>query len=37
MDGDGRLDIVAAGWSTKNLMIFYNRTPGAKTAGAPRR
>lgn len=29
MDGDGRLDIVAAGWTSKNLMIFYNRTPGA--------
>lgn len=37
MDGDGRLDIVAAGWSSKNLMIFYNRTPGAKTSGEPRR
>lgn len=28
IDGDGRLDIVAAGWSSRNLMVFYNRTPG---------
>lgn len=28
IDGDGRLDIVAAGWSSRNLVVFYNRTPG---------
>ena len=28
MDRDGRLDIVAAGWTTKNLVIFWNRTAG---------
>jgi hypothetical protein len=26
MDGDGRLDVVAAGWSSKNIVIFWNRT-----------
>lgn len=29
-DGDGRLDIVAAGRATKNVMIYWNRTPMAK-------
>lgn len=27
LDGDGRLDIIAAGWSTNNLMIYWNRQP----------
>jgi hypothetical protein len=27
LDGDGRLDIVTAGRATKNLCIFYNKTP----------
>jgi hypothetical protein len=27
MDGDGRLDIVAAGRATKNLKIYFNRKP----------
>lgn len=25
LDGDGRLDLVAAGWSTNNLTIYWNR------------
>ncbi|MCP4816894.1 MAG: VCBS repeat-containing protein [Planctomycetaceae bacterium] len=29
LDGDGRLDIVAAGRATKNLKIYWNRS-GAK-------
>ena len=33
MNGDGRLDIVAAGGVSKNLMIFWNRTAPAKVAG----
>ncbi len=27
LDGDGKLDIIAAGRSTKNLKIYWNRTP----------
>lgn len=27
LDGDGRLDIIAAGWSTNNLTIYWNRQP----------
>jgi len=27
LDGDGRLDIVAAGRATKNVKIYWNRTP----------
>lgn len=27
LDGDGRLDIIAAGRATKNLKIYWNRTP----------
>jgi hypothetical protein len=27
MDGDGRLDVVAAGRATKNLKIYFNRKP----------
>jgi hypothetical protein len=27
LNGDGRLDIVAAGRATKNLMIYFNETP----------
>lgn len=26
IDGDGRLDIIAAGWTTKNLVVYWNRT-----------
>ncbi len=26
LDGDGRLDLVAAGWTTNNLVIYWNRT-----------
>jgi len=29
LDGDGRLDLVAAGWTTGNLVIYWNRTEGA--------
>lgn len=28
LDGDGLLDLVAAGWTTNNLVIFWNRTEG---------
>ena len=28
LDGDGRLDIVAAGRSTHNLKVYWNRAPG---------
>lgn len=32
MDGDGDLDLVAAGWTTKNLVIFWNRSGESKSA-----
>ncbi|NOY00538.1 MAG: hypothetical protein GXP30_12495, partial [Verrucomicrobia bacterium] len=31
MDGDGDLDLVAAGWTTKNLVIFWNRSGESKS------
>jgi len=27
LDGDGRLDVIAAGRATKNLMVYWNRAP----------
>jgi hypothetical protein len=33
LDGDGRLDIVAAGRKTKNLKIYWNRTAPSRAAG----
>jgi hypothetical protein len=30
VDGDGKPDIVAAGRATKNVVIYWNRTPAAK-------
>lgn len=29
LDGDGRLDIIAAGRATKNVVIYWNETPSA--------
>lgn len=34
LDGDGRLDLVVSGRSTKNLVIFWNRPAGPRAAGA---
>lgn len=30
LNGDGRLDIIAAGRATKNVIIYWNETPGAE-------
>lgn len=30
LDGDGRLDIIAAGRATKNVVVYWNKTPGGK-------
>ncbi len=31
LDGDGKLDIVAAGRATKNLKVYFNQTPRSKS------
>ena len=28
LDGDGKLDIIASGRATHNLVIYFNQTPG---------